>query len=75
MSLNIGIPQAILLALYIMSFAVCCVKDGEQSTAHWCDYECHRHAPAMVSSGEGTAMSVWPGISGFDWCGEYEMTD
>ena len=35
MSLNIGIPQAILLALYIMSFAVCCVKDGEQSTAHW----------------------------------------
>lgn len=35
MSLNIGIPQAILLALYIMSFAINCVKDGEQSTTHW----------------------------------------
>ena len=35
MTLNIGIPQAILLALYIMSFAINCVKDGEQSSTHW----------------------------------------
>lgn len=35
MSVNIGAPQAILLALYIMSFAINCVKDGEQSTTHW----------------------------------------
>lgn len=41
----------------------------------WCDYECHRHAPAMVPAGNGKAMSVWPGISGFDWCGEYRMPD
>lgn len=50
-------------------------SDDYISVPDWCDFECHRHAPAMVPSGEGTAMSVWPGISGFDWCGEYEMTD
>lgn len=35
MSVNIGAPQAILLALYIMSLVINCVKDGEQSTTHW----------------------------------------
>jgi len=35
MSVNIGVPQAILLALYFMSLVVNCVKDGEQSTTHW----------------------------------------
>lgn len=35
MTLNIGVPQAILLALYLSSFAVCCVKNGEQSTLNW----------------------------------------
>lgn len=35
MSVNIGIPQAILLALYFMSLVINCVKDGEQSTTHW----------------------------------------
>lgn len=44
------------------------------SVPDWCDYECHRHAPTMVPSGEGNAMSVWPGVSGFDWCGDHEMT-
>lgn len=37
----------------------------------WCDYECHRHAPTMVPQGTGSAISVWPGVSGFDWCGDY----
>lgn len=35
MTVNIGIPQEIMLALYIMSFAINCVKDGEQTTTHW----------------------------------------
>lgn len=35
MSVNIGAPQAILLALYIMSLVINCVKDGKQSTTHW----------------------------------------
>lgn len=35
MSVKIGVPQAIMLALYIMSFAINCVKDGEQTTIHW----------------------------------------
>lgn len=35
MSVNIGIPQAILLALYFMSLVINCVKDGEQTTTHW----------------------------------------
>lgn len=35
MSVNIGAPQAILLALYFMSLVINCVKDGEQSTTHW----------------------------------------
>lgn len=35
MSLNIGVPQAIILAIYSMSLIVCCVNDGEQTTNHW----------------------------------------
>ena len=35
MTVNIGAPQAILLALYIMSLVINCVKDGEQITIHW----------------------------------------
>lgn len=35
MTLNIGAPQAILLALYFMSLVFNCVNDGEQSTTHW----------------------------------------
>lgn len=35
MSVNIGAPQAILLALYFMSLVFNCVNDGEQSTTHW----------------------------------------
>lgn len=35
MSVNIGIPQAILLALYFMSLVVSCVNDGKQNTTHW----------------------------------------
>lgn len=42
------------------------------SVPDWCDYECHRHAPTMVPQGTGSAISVWPGISGFDWCGDYK---
>lgn len=35
MLVNIGIPQAILLALFSMSLVINCVKDGEQTTTHW----------------------------------------
>lgn len=35
MSVNIGAPQAIILAIYLMSLIVCCVEDGEQTTTHW----------------------------------------
>lgn len=35
MSVNIGAPQAILLALYFTSLVLNCVKDGEQTTTHW----------------------------------------
>lgn len=35
MSLNIGVPQAIILTIYFMSLIVCCVNDGEQTTNHW----------------------------------------
>lgn len=35
MSVNIGVPQAIILAIYSMSLIVCCVNDGEQTTNHW----------------------------------------
>ena len=35
MSVNIGAPQATLLALYFMSLVVNCVNDGKQSTTHW----------------------------------------
>ena len=35
MSVNIGAPQAILLALYFTSLVLNCVNDGEQSTTHW----------------------------------------
>ena len=45
------------------------------SLPDWCDYECHRHAPTMVPAGDGKAMSVWPGVSVFDWCGDYRMSD
>lgn len=41
------------------------------SVPDWCDYECHRRAPEMVPQGTGSAISVWPGVSGFDWCGDY----
>ncbi len=35
MSVKIGIPQAIMLALYFMSLVVICLNDGKQSTIHW----------------------------------------
>lgn len=35
MSVNIGVPQAIILAIYLMSLIGCCVGDGEQTTTHW----------------------------------------
>ena len=35
MSVNIGAPQAILLALYFMSLVFNCVNDGKQGTTHW----------------------------------------
>lgn len=35
MSLNIGVPQAIILALYFMSLVANCVADGKQYTTHW----------------------------------------
>lgn len=35
MSVTIGIPQAILLALYFMSLVLNCVKDGKQTTTRW----------------------------------------
>ena len=35
MTVNIGAPQAILLALYLASCASNCVQDGKQTTTHW----------------------------------------
>ena len=35
MSVNIGAPQAIILALYFASLVVNCVSDGKQYTTHW----------------------------------------
>lgn len=35
MPVNIGVPQAILPALYFMSLVLNCVNDGKQSTTHW----------------------------------------
>lgn len=35
MSVNIGVPQAIILTLYFASLVINCVKDGEQTTIHW----------------------------------------
>lgn len=54
MSVNIGIPQAILLALYIMSFAINCVKDGEQSTTHWW--------ASAISIAVSLALLMWGGF-------------
>lgn len=50
-------------------------SDDYIAVPDWCDYECHRHAPTMVPQGTGSAISVWPGISGFDWCGDYRMLE
>lgn len=47
-------------------------KEDYDAVPDWCDYECHRHAPAMVPVGEGKVMSFWPGVSGFSWCGDYK---
>ena len=49
--------------------------DDYISLPDWCDYECHRHAPAMVPVGDGKVTSFWPGTSGFNWCGDYEKPD
>ena len=35
MSVKIGVPQAIMLALYFMSLVINCITDGEQTTTHW----------------------------------------
>ena len=35
MSVNIGAPQAIILALYFMSLVTICVNDGNEYTTHW----------------------------------------
>ena len=50
-------------------------KEDYDAVPDWCDYECHRHAPAMVHIGEGKVMSFWPGTSGFSWCGDYRMLE
>ena len=35
MSVNIGAPQAILLALFFTSLVINCVENGKQTTTHW----------------------------------------
>ena len=50
-------------------------KEDYDAVPDWCDYECHRHAPAMVHIGDGKVMSFWPGTSGFNWCGDYKGPD
>lgn len=35
MLVKIGIPQAIMLALYLVGLVVNCVHDGKQTTTHW----------------------------------------
>ncbi len=54
MSVNIGIPQAILLALYSMSLVISCVKDGEQSTIHWW--------ASAISTAVTLALLMWGGF-------------
>lgn len=54
MSVNIGIPQAILLALYIMSLVFNCVNDGKQSTTHWW--------ASAISIAVSLALLMWGGF-------------
>ncbi|MGN9233701.1 hypothetical protein ACTM8Z_00120 [Atopobiaceae bacterium HCP3S3_D6] len=35
MTVSIGAPQAILLAIYFMNLVINCVENGEQTTTHW----------------------------------------
>lgn len=35
MSVNIGVPQAIMLALYLIGLVINCITDGKQTTTHW----------------------------------------
>lgn len=49
-------------------------EEDYDAVPDWCDYECHRHAPTMVPAGDGNVTSVWPGVSGFDWCGDHGTT-
>lgn len=42
MSLNIGVPQAIVLALYFMSLVINCVQDGEYGVPNYCHNCGHR---------------------------------
>ena len=54
MSVNIGIPQAILLALYFMSLVINCVNDGEQSTMYWW--------ASAISTAVELALLMWGGF-------------
>lgn len=71
MPVTIGKDQNALGRCLTCRYAQRIDEEDYDAVPDWCDYECHRHAPTMVPAGDGRAMSVWPGISGFDWCGEW----
>ena len=54
MTVNIGAPQAILLALYFMSLVCSCVNDGKQSTTHWW--------ASAISIAVNLALLMWGGF-------------
>lgn len=54
MSVNIGAPQAILLALYFMGLVFNCVNDGKQSTTYWW--------ASAISIAVNLALLMWGGF-------------
>lgn len=54
MTVNIGAPQAILLALYFMSLVSNCVMDGRQTTTHWW--------ASAISLAVNLALLAWGGF-------------
>lgn len=37
--------------------------------------ECRRHSPAFVDKSLNPINKAWPGISSFDWCGDFEISE
>lgn len=35
--------------------------------------ECRRHPPVVISTGDGGGLTLFPSVSGLDYCGEYEQ--